>query len=253
MFPNVQFIMSSHSPLFALAMEERFGAQGMRLFDLDTGAYTSAVAFTEFAAAFDAIAATERFENDVLARAQAAGKPLVLLEGETDPQYIARAAEALGKVAVLERVDLQWIGQKHAGNATNTGKTALNHAFNTLRSNPNLSNRPVLLLYDCDTGKPAEDIGNLHVRAIPKNESAAIAQDGIENLLPDNVFSEDFYDVHETYKAYGGSAIVRELNKVRLCESVCAPETSTDVFEKFSVVFEIIETVFAPENVKIAG
>ena len=30
MFPNVQFIMSSHSALFALAMEKRFGADGMR-------------------------------------------------------------------------------------------------------------------------------------------------------------------------------------------------------------------------------
>lgn len=244
MFPNVQFIMSSHSPLFALAMEKRFGAQGMRLFDLDTGAYTSAGAFTEFAAAFEAIAATEHFENSVLARAQAGGKPLVLLEGETDPRYIARAAEALEKLDVLERVDLQWIGEKQAGNATNTGKSALNHACNTLRSNPNLTSRPVLLLYDCDTGKPAEDFGNLYVRAIPKNDYATIANDGIENLLPDHVFSKDMYDTLENAKSYGGSVTITELNKVRLCESLCAAETSAEIFGNFSVVFEIIESVF---------
>jgi hypothetical protein len=248
LFPNMQFITSSHSPLFALAMEKRFGAQGMRLFDLDTGAYTSADAFTEFAAAFDAIAATEQFENRVLACAQAGVKPLVLLEGETDPRYIARAAAALEKLDVLERVDLQWIGEKQAGNATNTGKSALNHACNTLRSNPNLTSRPVLLLYDCDTGKSAEDFGNLYVRAIPKNADAKIANDGIENLLPDHVFSSDMYDRQENAKSYGGSVIITELNKVRLCDSLCAAETSAEIFRNFSVVFEIIENVFPPDK-----
>jgi hypothetical protein len=248
MFPNVQFIMSSHSPLFALAMEKRFGVQGMRLFDLDTGAYTSAGAFTEFTAAFDAIAATEQFENSVLVRAQAGGKPLVLLEGETDPRYIARAAEALEKLDVLERVDLQWIGEKQAGNATNTGKSALNHACNMLRSNPNLTNRPVLLLYDCETGKPAEDFGNLYVRAIPKNDDAKIAHDGIENLLPDHVFSKDMYDTQKNAKPYGGSATIKELNKVRLCDSLCAPETTAEIFSNFLVVFEIINKLFLPDE-----
>jgi len=248
LFPNMQFITSSHSPLFALAMEERFGAQGMRLFALDTGAYTSADAFTEFAAAFDAIAATEQFENSVLARAQAGVKPLVLLEGETDPRYIARAAAALEKLDVLERVDFQWIGEKQAGNATNTGKSALNHACKLLRSNPTLTSRPVLLLYDCDTGKPAEDFRNLYVRAIPKNADAKIAYDGIENLLPDHVFSKDMYDTQKNDKSYGGSVLVTELNKVKLCDSLCAAETSDEIFRNFSVVFEIIENVFPADE-----
>ena len=166
MFPNVQFIMSSHSPLFALAMEKRFGVDGMRHFDLDTGAYTSASAFSEFSAAFEAIAQTEQFESALLAHTQTHGRPLILLEGETDPQYVLRAGKALGKEALLETIELQWIGEKRSGNATNTGKNALNHACNTLRSNPNLTNRPVLLLYDCDANKPAEDFRNLHVRTI---------------------------------------------------------------------------------------
>ena len=244
MFPNVQFVMSSHSPLFALAMEKRFGAQGMRNFDLDTGAYTSASAFSEFAAAFDAIAETEQFENRVLSRAQAPGQPLVLLEGETDPLYIRRAADALGKAALLEAVELQWVGEKRLGSATNTGSSALNHAFNTLRSNPNLTSRPVLLLYDCDTNKPAEDIGNLHVRAIPRNDTATIAKDGIENLLPDSVFTDEMYDVSKKDEAYGGTTELKRLNKMRLCETVCDAHTDAKTFRGFEIVFQIIEDLF---------
>jgi AAA domain, putative AbiEii toxin, Type IV TA system len=249
MFPNVQFIVSSHSPLFALAMEKRFGADGMRHFDLDTGTYTSASAFSEFAAAFEAIAETEQFENSVLARAQVSGRPLILLEGETDPLYIRRAAAALDKAKLLETVELQWVGEKQSGNATNTGKTALNHAFNTLRSNPNLTHRSVLLLYDCDTNKPVEDLGNLHVRAIPKNENSTIAKDGIENLLPDAVFSAEMYDISKKDDAYGGTTELKRLNKMRLCETVCAAETDVETFRGFEIVFEIIEGLFpAPPN-----
>jgi hypothetical protein len=105
-----------------------------------------------------------------------------------------------------------------------------------------------LLLYDCDTGKSAEDFGNLYVRAIPKNADAKIANDGIENLLPDHVFSSDMYDRQENAKSYGGSVIITELNKVRLCDSLCAAETSAEIFRNFSVVFEIIENVFPPDK-----
>lgn len=244
MFPNVQFIMSSHSPLFALAMEKRFGADGMRHFDLDADAYTSASAFSEFAAAFEAIAETELFENSVLTKAHASGRPLILLEGETDPLYIRRAADALGKDALLETVELQWVGEKRSGNATNTGSNALNHAFNTLRSNPDLTNRQVLLLYDCDTNKPPEDIGNLHVRAIPKNDRASIANDGIENLLPDSVFTDEMYDTTKKGEAYGGTTELKRINKMRLCETVCSAQTDVETFRGFEIVFEIIEGLF---------
>jgi hypothetical protein len=244
MFPKVQFILSSHSPLLAYAMEKKFGADGVRLFDLDTGAYISATAFSEFENAFAVMADTERFENDVLAKAQAAGKPLVLVEGETDPRYIKRAAQALGKEDLLDRVDFEWVGTKIGGNATNTGTKALNVAFNMLRSNQALTNRPVLLLHDCDANKPAEDVGNVHVRSIPKNETSTKAKRGIENLLPDSCFTDDVYDTIKKVDEYGAESMISTLAKVRLCDKICAPETSADTFAKFSAVFEIVEQVF---------
>lgn len=248
MFPKVQFILSSHSPLFAYAMEKKFSADGVRLFDLDTGAYISANAFSEFETAFAVMADTERFENEVLAKAQAAGKPLVLLEGETDPRYIKRAAQASGKAAILESVDFEWVGMKIAGNATNTGTQALNAAFNMLRSNQKLTNRPVLLLHDCETNKPAEDVGRVYVRSIPKNEASTKAKRGIENLLPDCCFTDDVYDTNTKEDEYGAVSRISTLAKVKLCDKICAPDTSDEIFEKFSTVLEIVEQVFPIPN-----
>lgn len=244
LFPNVQFIMSSHSPLFALAMERRFGPQGMRLFDLNANIYTTADSFSEFLAVFESIAETEKFEKSVLAKAQAKGKPLVLFEGETDPRYVTKAANALGRGDILEKLDLQWIGEKRQGSAVNTGKSALNHALNTIRSNPNLTNRSILLLYDCDTGKKAEDYANLHVRAIPRNERTTIAKDGIENLLPDSVFTTEMYDTDVKTDAYGGSATITTLNKIRLCDQLCSYDNDPEIFKEFEVVFDILDDLF---------
>ena len=247
MFPKVQFILSSHSPLMAYAMEKKFSINGVRLFDLDTGAYISASAFSEFETAFAVMADTERFENEVLAKAQAAGKPLILLEGETDPRYIKRAAEALGKEDILNKVEFEWVGTKIGGNATNTGTKALNVAFNMLRSNQTLTNRPVLLLHDCDANKPADDVGNVHVRSIPKNENATKAKRGIENLLPDSCFTEDVYDTNKKIDEYSAESTIRTLAKVRLCDKICVPETPVDTFTKFSAIFEIVEQVFSAQ------
>lgn len=248
MFPKVQFVLSSHSPLLSYAMEKKFGPDGVRLFDLDTGAYISANAFSEFETAFAVMADTERFENEVLAKAQAAGKPLVLLEGETDPRYIKRAAEALGNTGLLDRVDFEWVGMKIAGSATNTGTKALTAAFNMLRSNQSLTHRPVLLLHDCDTNKPAEDVGNVHVRSIPKNEASTKPKRGIENLLPDSCFTEEMYDTVTKEDDYGAESTIRTLAKVRLCDKICASDTSVEIFEKFAAVFEIVEQVFSSSS-----
>ena len=245
LFPKVQFVLSSHSPLFALGMERRFGTSGLRLFDLDVGAYINADMFSEFEAAFNALIESEKFEQAVLARAQGVGKPLVLLEGETDPRYIVRAAAALNREDILEHFEFDWVGITVNGQAKNGGKDALNSAYNLLVSNSALTNRSVILLYDCDTNKPSETINGVHLRCIPRNDDATIAKRGIENLLPDGVFIADVYDEKVTEKDYGEETKVKKLNKKRLSDNVCAPDTDSSVFSNFSVIFEILDQIIA--------
>ena len=245
LFPKVQFVLSSHSPLFALGMERRFGASGLRLFDLDVGAYINADMFSEFEAAFKALTESEKFEQAVLARAQGVGKPLVLLEDETDPKYLIRAAAALNRKDILEHFEFDWVGTTVNGQAKNGGKDALNSAYNLLVSNSALTNRSVILLYDCDTNKPSETINGVHLRCIPRNDNATIAKRGIENLLPDSVFIAEVYDEKVSEKDYGEETRIKKLNKKRLCDNVCAADTDISVFSNFSVIFEILDQITA--------
>ena len=52
MFPKIQFILTSHSPLFLLGMQKKFGKNGIVLLDLPSGKQTSAEKFSEFEAAY---------------------------------------------------------------------------------------------------------------------------------------------------------------------------------------------------------
>jgi hypothetical protein len=55
MFPRVQFIISSHSPFFALGMERQFPGDELRIIDLPTGLTLSAESYTEFDSAMTAL------------------------------------------------------------------------------------------------------------------------------------------------------------------------------------------------------
>src|SRR5690606_37389855 len=48
LFPKVQFIMTSHSPLFVLGMEKEFGAENIQLIDLPSGMNITSERFGEF-------------------------------------------------------------------------------------------------------------------------------------------------------------------------------------------------------------
>src|SRR5450755_2563341 len=186
LFPKVQFIVTSHSPLFVLGLEKSYGAESAVVLDMPTGTPIPAEAFSEFGNALSAMRDTVAFSESIAAYASAPGKLLVLMEGETDSIYMATAGEVLDRVNVTTAVEFEWIGakQEEGGQAFNTGKSALNTAFNLFRAKPALLRRAVLLLYDNDVSKESKSFDNLHVRSMPRNRDNEAVSNGIENLLP---------------------------------------------------------------------
>jgi hypothetical protein len=102
MFPNVQFILSIHSPMFALSMEKLFGAEGMCILELPSGTPIQAEAYSKFGHALSVLQDTRAFNRAMQELASRPGKPLVLLEGETDPKYMRTAAELLDRRAIVQ-------------------------------------------------------------------------------------------------------------------------------------------------------
>lgn len=250
LFPKVQFIVSSHSPLFVLGMEQVCGADNVSVIEMPYGLPIQAESYTEFGRALEVIQETKAFNQALFKVAGTEGKLLVLLEGETDPIYLKTAAELLGRTSLLENVELDWVGSKHpqSGQGFHTGKDALNATANFLKAKPELIKREVVLLYDNDVSKPSSDEGRLHVRSMPTNVKNTIVESGIENLFPEQVLSADMFDEKTFHKKNGTSTTTKSLNKMKLCSHLCESKRDVADFSEFSSVLDMIEAITAIGN-----
>lgn len=241
LFPRVQFIISSHSPLFVLGMEKEFGTDGFQLVEMPGGHSVTAENYSEFGKAMEALSATEAFNEKLLSETAQTGLPIVFVEGETDTPYIRRAAQLLGRNGLLERCDVQWIGAKdEKGQGFHTGKAALDHTLAVLRANPKLSNRPILLLYDNDANKTDADYGIVSVTGMPTHDGNTKIRVGIENLLADASITEVDYDETVNRKPNGEIITRKNLRKVELCKRMCEHGTADD-FAAFGPALDKIE------------
>lgn len=241
LFPRVQFIVSSHSPLFVLGMEKEFGSDGFQLVEMPGGHAVTAETYSEFGNAMQALTATETFNEKLFSQTAQAGLPIVFVEGETDTPYIQRAAQVLGRDEMLERCDVQWIGAKDdSGQGFHTGKAALDHTLAVLRANPKLSNRPILLLYDNDANKADADHGIVSVTGMPTNSENTKVLAGIENLLAETCITEADYEVKESQKPNGDVLTRKTLRKAELCQRMCEHGTNDD-FAAFGPALDKVE------------
>jgi len=240
LFPKVQFVLTSHSPLFLLGMEKEYGSLGFQITEMPKGDSITTERFSEFQKSFDYYRQTRAFEHGLQSALAEATKPLILTEGDLDPQYIKKALELLGENEMLASVEIRAVGQQGKQGAVNSGVTGLNHTRNVIEAQPDLLKQKVMLLYDFDSKKPSEDLGRVFVRAIPKNDANARIRKGIENLLPPELFEERFYDKKTITGDYGEEKIISEFKKTQFCNWICEEKRNSSDFQGFQVVVEII-------------
>ena len=173
MFPKIQFIVTTHSPLFVLGMNRAFGETGFALYRLPQGQLISHEEFSEFGDAYQTFTATRRFNDDIRTVLEKSQRPIVFVEGTTDLRYIQKASKLLEKESVLENLELRDGGGK--GKLTKIWKDSTSPLTDLLP-------QKALLLFDCDTGKHPGEKGNLLQRIIPLQDQNPI-QKGIENLF----------------------------------------------------------------------
>lgn len=232
LFPKVQFIITSHAPLFLLGMEREFGADGIQILEMPTGHKISTERFEEFQKSFEFYRQTQIFENAVEEQVLATSKPLVLTEGQTDVAYIKKALELLGHTDILEQLEIDEVGKPGKKGAEGSGCTHLDTAGKFIKNNQNRFPRRVLLLYDCDTNTQPENVGSLSIRRIPQNTTNTKVIIGSENLFPVELFKDTFYPEHITPKGDGGENITKRLDKKMFCKWVCQ-QTEKEYFIQF--------------------
>lgn len=245
-FPNIQFIITTHAPLFLLGMDEEFGSDGFKIINMPDGDEVSANDFSEFSAAYEAFKQTAKHRAEIKAEIEQHSKPVVFVEGDYDVRYLNRAADLLGMRELLDRVQL-----KDGGGFGNLDKIwkSYNNSISEV-----LPNR-IILLYDCDTSKQDSDKNLVFKRVVPSVEENPISI-GIENLFSseviDKIESENpqFIDVQEEGKARTrGNEItlpstksVNRNEKGNMCNWLCENGAAVD-FERFESVFQIIEQI----------
>ena len=251
MFPRVQFVVTTHSPLFVLGMQREFGDDGFGLYRLPEGVQISPEEFGEFGSAYSAFQQSRAFGQDMRVAIREAVKPVVVVEGKTDKAYLETAAELLGKSYVLQNLELMDGG----------GAGKLKTLWESLCRLPEaMMNKRVLLLLDCDRDKPPDDKGALHRRTIPMVEENPV-KTGIENLLPRDVLERAiaekpaFIDIRDEHKrtvrgeetTIPAEWSVNANEKTNLCNWTCENGTAED-FTGFEIVLDLIDELMNAEE-----
>lgn len=96
LFPKVQFIISSHSPLFLLGMDKIYGSDGYEIYEMPSARIINAERFSEFGKAYEYFTDTATHHQKIREVIQQHKKnPLIITEGSTDWKHLKAAFENL--------------------------------------------------------------------------------------------------------------------------------------------------------------
>ena len=246
MFPSVQFIVTTQSPLFVLGMQRVFGDAGFDLYHLPKGQRISSEEFSEFGAAYETFSATRRFVDDMRMVIKESQKPFLLTEGETDHKYLKRAAELLERETLFDSFEIKYGGG--SGKLANVWK-AYRYPMTDLVS------QKVLLLFDCDTNRSNKDRSNLFQRTVPFQLDNPL-DTGIENLFSRATLERaathkaEFFDIEHKHRgtrrgvdiAIPEKWAINSNEKMNLCDWLCENGTRED-FQRFDIIFGLLGEV----------
>lgn len=98
LFPKIQFIITTHAPLFLLGMQETFGDGSYEIFEMPTATKIDVERFSEFQRAYEYFKTTATYQRDAekaLQKFNPGTKTLVITEGATDWKHIKTAYSVL--------------------------------------------------------------------------------------------------------------------------------------------------------------
>lgn len=106
LFPLIQFIITSHSPLFLLGMKEEFGEDGFDIYEMPTAKKISPEQFSEFEDAYKYFKETSMFQNEIREAVNARmDRTLIITEGSTDWRHMKAAITELSK----NNPNMEWL------------------------------------------------------------------------------------------------------------------------------------------------
>ena len=257
MFPRVQFVMTTHSPLLVLGLTNVLGEDGFGLYELPSGSPIDPEEFGEFAEAYRAFRDTASFRGEMQRKIESAKRTVVFVDGDTDCKYLARAAQLLNHEDTLDRLEVTPGGGE--GGLKNLWKVrnALSRGAASIEA--------VVLLHDPESTSPHKECGKVSRRVMPKCSGHPIPK-GIEHLFDRKTLDkarghrDAFIDIDgaREKKVRGEIQKVPEEwtvnpdEKTNLCDWLCENGTAED-FRHFEPIFAMLEEVLAPSGKSLNG
>lgn len=199
LFPNVQFIISSHSPFLSMGLAENL-LDRSKIVDLDNLGISKDPTTNElYQEVYKMmISENERFKDRFLeleSKINDDTKPLIITEGKTDIQYLKKAKEKLG----LDDLDIEFYEISE-----DWGDKKLKALLEYFSKIP--QNRKIIGIFDRDVdsivndieknGQPFKDYGNdVYAFCIPSvNEDIYGDKISIEHYFPENILKKENND-----------------------------------------------------------
>ncbi|MFL6092464.1 AAA family ATPase [Corynebacterium durum] len=238
-FPNVQFILSSHSPFFIAGMHKIFGANGLKILKLPEGEWIDAEDFKEFDNALNVFRNLTSFKKELEKNVLNANKAIVYCEGVTDVKHIKAAGKILGYSDVLGSVELREVGDMGRG----SGEKNLKKLYDTVKDNATLTSKKVFVIFDNDVNYERALKGNVRCYIFSKNENNRIISKGIENVYPDEAIIANVLNDEECEDGQGYPYQRKTINKVKFADHISdnAEMIPKHYFSNFKELFEEIE------------
>ena len=109
-FPKIQFIITTHSPLFLLGMEEVFSSDKYDIYQMPRGEKISVERFSEFNTAFQIYSQTNKYHEEINKAISKTKKALIITEGSTDWKHLKAAFNNLKiKVQYISNLDFEFL------------------------------------------------------------------------------------------------------------------------------------------------
>lgn len=96
LFPKIQFIVTTHSPLFILGMDKFYGKGKYEIVEMPNGESINAEEFSLFIEAYNVLKESKLYRNEINAIKQNSGlAPLIITEGASDWMHIKNAINTI--------------------------------------------------------------------------------------------------------------------------------------------------------------
>jgi len=238
LFPNVQFILSSHSPFLSMGLAE-LTRERTKTISLTSGLSIQPTFDSQYQEVYEMmIHENERYKNmyDSLQSQIELTKSLQIVSEGKNVDHIELAMQYLAP-ELLEQVQLI------RGVEGKSGEQQLKNAFEIMSKGHHAGK--FLFVWDCDSQNKVDTINEtacFFKFCFGLNDQNAIAKKGIENLYPENFFAAEVYDVNQIQIDYGGLSTTKTFNKAKFLQNI-KENNDKDRFEKFIPLVEKIKSI----------